>query len=137
MVSLIEMTSQFSDEYLDDEYKKLCEKLINKMSRKRNVPFLTGRLNIWAASVVHAIGSVNFLFDSSFSPYSSLDTLTAHFKTSKSTTSQKSKLIRDMFKLTHYDSEFSTSKMEKSNPFNDLVMVNGYVIPKALLDEIQ
>ena len=128
------MTSQFCDQYLDEECKNLCSKLINKMARKRNVPFESGRLSIWAASIIHAIGSINFLFDASSRPYSSLDTLASHFGTSKSTTSQKSKLIRDMFKLDHYDSEFSTSKMKESSPFNDLVMVNGYIVPKSFLE---
>ena len=45
--------------------KQLCEKLIRKMSRKRNVPFLSGRMEIWAAAVIHALGSINFLFDTS------------------------------------------------------------------------
>jgi hypothetical protein len=35
------------------------------MSRKRNVPFLYGRMEIWAAAIIHALGSINFLFDTS------------------------------------------------------------------------
>jgi hypothetical protein len=60
---LIEMTDGFADRHLDEEYKMLCRKLINKMSRKRQVPFLSGRLDIWAASVVYALGQINFLFN--------------------------------------------------------------------------
>ena len=63
---LIEMTSGFCQECLDEEYQELCEKLIRKMARKRNVPFLSGRIDIWAAAIVYAIGSINFLFDQSF-----------------------------------------------------------------------
>ncbi|NOR78038.1 MAG: hypothetical protein GQ523_06390 [Methanophagales archaeon] len=44
---------------------QLCEKLIRKMSRKRNVPFLSGRMEIWAVAIIHALGSINFLFDTS------------------------------------------------------------------------
>ena len=47
------------------DYKQLCEKLIRKISRKRNVPFLSGRIEIWAAAIIHALGSINFLFDTS------------------------------------------------------------------------
>ena len=65
-----EMTSEFCLRSLDEEYRILCEKLIEKMSRKRNVPFLSGRIEIWAAAVVYAVGIINFLFDRSFSPYS-------------------------------------------------------------------
>lgn len=99
MQKLIEMTTEFCDEYLDEEYKQLCEKLIRKMCRKRNVPFLSGQLEIWAAAIVYAIGSINFLFDQSFEPYASGEDIRNYFGTSKSTSSQKAKLIRDMFKL--------------------------------------
>ena len=69
MQKLIEMTAGFCDAHLDEEYKLLCEKLIRKMGRKRNVPFLSGRIEIWAAAIVYAVGSINFLFDKSFGPY--------------------------------------------------------------------
>lgn len=45
--ALIEMTDGFADRYLDEDYKILCRKLIDKMSRKRQVPFLSGKLDIW------------------------------------------------------------------------------------------
>jgi len=83
MQKLIEMTARFCDEHLDEEYKQLCEKLIRKMSRKRNVPFLSGRIEIWAAAIVYAIGSINFLFDRNFEPYVSGDDICNYFGTSK------------------------------------------------------
>ncbi|MBM3267656.1 MAG: hypothetical protein FJZ01_08420 [Candidatus Sericytochromatia bacterium] len=67
---LVALTSKFCDEFLDEDYKQLCEKLILKMARKRQVPFESGKLEIWAASVIHTIGTINFLFDRSFEPYS-------------------------------------------------------------------
>jgi hypothetical protein len=135
---LIEMTAGFCDEHLDEEYKQLCEKLIRKMSRKRNVPFLSGRIEIWSAALVYAIGSINFLFDHSFEPYASGDDICNYFGTSKSTTSQKAKVIRDMFKLGYWDEEFSTTHMIESNPFSNLVMVNGLIVDKrSLPPEIQ
>lgn len=135
---LIEMTAGFCDEYLDEEYKGLCEKLIQKMSRKRNVPFLSGRIEIWAAAIVYAIGSVNFLFDRSFEPYASSEDICNFFGTSKSTTSQKAKLICNMFKLGYWDKEFSTSYMMQRSPFPNLVMVNGLIADKrSLPPEIQ
>lgn len=135
---LIEMTTGFCDEYLDEDYKQLCEKLIRKMSRKRNVPFLSGRIEIWAAAIVYAIGSINFLFDKSFEPYASGEDICNYFGTSKSTASQKAKVIRDMFKLGYWDKEFSTSRMTESSPFSNLVMVNGLIVDKrSLLPEIQ
>jgi hypothetical protein len=86
---LIQMTNGFCDSYLDAEYEALCEKLIRKMSRKRVVPFLSGKIEIWAAGVVYALGGINFLFDKSSNPHASPDDICNYFGTSKSTTGQK------------------------------------------------
>lgn len=127
--TLIQMTDGFADLYLDEDYKMLCRKLINKMSRKRQVPFLSGRLEIWAAAVVYALGQINFLFDRGFEPYVSATDLCDYFGTSQSTTSQKAKKIRDMFKMRYFNEEFSTERVRNENPFNDFVMVNGLIVP--------
>jgi hypothetical protein len=130
---LIGMTGSFCQQFLDEDYRQLCEKLIRKMSRKRAVPFLSGRMEIWAAAVVHAIGSINFLFDKSFEPYATADDICNFFSTSKSTTAQKSKVIRDIFKMGYYDGEFSTNHMKENSPFSNFVMVNGLIVDKRQL----
>ena len=50
---LIEMTAKFCNEYLDNDYKQLCEKLIQKMSCKRNVPFLSGKIEVRVLDYQH------------------------------------------------------------------------------------
>ncbi|MEA2045290.1 MAG: DUF6398 domain-containing protein [Euryarchaeota archaeon] len=135
---LLEMTAGFCDAYLDEDYKQLCEKVILKMSRKRNVPFLSGRLDIWSASIIYALGQINFLFDKSFKPYVCADDIADYFGTSKSTVSQKAKHIRDMFKMGYYDEEFSTTRMEENNPLSDMVVINGLLVDiKSLPPDIQ
>ena len=127
---LISLLSEYCKKKLDDDYQSLCIKMINKMARKHNVPFLKGRIEIWASAIIYALGSINFLFDKSFEPYLTGDDISEYFNTSKSTTSQKAKIIKDMFKLGYYNREFSTQKMDKANPFNDLMMVDGYIVSK-------
>ena len=134
--ALIEMTDGFADRYLDEDYKMLCRKLIDKMSRKRQVPFLSGRLEIWAAAVVYALGQINFLFDKNFEPYVSATDLCNYFRTSQSTTSQKAKIIRDMFKMRYFDEEFSTERMQKENPLKEFVMVDGLVVPVSTVMKV-
>jgi hypothetical protein len=107
------MTDRFADSYLDEEYKMLCRKLTEKISRKRHVPFLSGRLEIWAAAVVYALGQINFLFDKSFEPYVSAGDLCKYFGTSQSTTSQKAKIIWNMFKMGYFDEEFLQKRYKK------------------------
>lgn len=130
---LLELTGEFCDQYLDDDYKQLCEKMILKMKRKRQVPFLGGRINTWAASIIYALGQINFLFDRSFAPYVSTDEIANYFGLSKSTISQKAKQIRDMFDISYWDPEFSTEQMAESNPLKNMVMVNGMIVPADML----
>ena len=135
---LVEMTGKFCQAFLDDDYRQLCEKLIMKMVRKRAVPFLSGRMEIWAAAVVYALGSINFLFDKSFKPFATAEDICNFFGTTKSTTSQKAKVIRDMFKMGYYDGEFSANHMKETSPFSNLVMINGLIVDKGSLPpEIQ
>ncbi|MGA2956014.1 MAG: DUF6398 domain-containing protein [Thermodesulfobacteriota bacterium] len=137
-IKLVEMTGKFCQEFLDDDYRQLCEKLIMKMARKRAVPFLSGRMEIWAAAVIYALGSINFLFDKSFKPFATAEDICNFFGTTKSTTSQKAKVIRDMFKMGYYDGEFSTNHVKENSPFSNLVMINGLIVDKGSLPpEIQ
>jgi hypothetical protein len=125
---LIDMTAAFCQRHADGEYEALCRKLIEKMARKRAVPFLSGRVEIWAAAIVYALGSINFLFDKSFLPHASPDMICDYFEVSKRTAAQKAKLIRDMFKLEYFDAEFSTEHMAKNNPLSRLHLVNGFLV---------
>ncbi len=92
------------------------------MERKRNALFMTERTEIRAAGVVQTIGAINFLFDRSFSPYATSDEISEYFGTKKKTTTQKSKMIIDMFKMSPFNKEFSTRKMQENNPFSNLVV---------------
>jgi superfamily I DNA and/or RNA helicase len=111
---LLEITGTFCVQKLDDDYLKLCEKLIKKLGRKRDVPFQRGKLEIWAAAVIYAIGSINFLFDKSFEPYISAEQIHEYFGTKHSTVSNKAREIKEMFGLWHFNPEFSTKQMAES-----------------------
>jgi len=130
---LIKLTGEFCDQYLDEDYKQLAEKLILKMKRKRQVPFLRGRVNTWAAAIIYALGQINFLFDRSFEPYVPASDIPKHFGLSQSTVGQKAKSIRDMFDLRYWHPEFSTQRVHDNNPYKDLVIINGLIVPISML----
>jgi hypothetical protein len=132
---IIELIRDFCIEKLNDEYLDISERLVKKLGRKRSQPLATGQLQVWAAAVIHAVGTINFLFDKSFKPYSTIDEINEFFGTSKSTTGNKSKQIRDLLKLNHYDNEFSTSSMRENNPYAKLVMVDGFIVNVETLPE--
>lgn len=130
---ILDLAGSFCTQKLDEDYFQLSEKLIKKLGRKRNVPFATGKEEIWAAAVIHALGTVNFLFDKSFEPYASVDDINNYFGTNKSTVTGKSKLIRELLKMERFGGEFATQRMEEQNPFNNLVMVNDTIYPLSAL----
>jgi hypothetical protein len=122
MNALFKMTAGFCDTYLDEEFERLCENLIRKMARKRNVPFLYGRIEIWAAAVVYALSTLNLLFDKRFEPCITPDDICSYFGTNKSTTYQKSKNIFDMVNMKYMDAEFSTRFIMENNPRSHLMI---------------
>ncbi|MDR2545016.1 MAG: DUF6398 domain-containing protein [Methanobrevibacter sp.] len=131
---LLEMVETFAEEYIDDEYKELSNKLVKKLGRKHDVPFKRGNLEIWASAVIYALGQINFLFDKSFEPYLTPDDICDYFNTKKSTVSTKAKKIRDTVNLGHHDKEFSTNRMLENNPLRDMVITeDGLIIPKSEL----
>jgi len=132
---LLELTGTFCSMKLDDDYLQLCEKLIKKLGRKRDVPFQRGKIEIWAAAVVYAIGSINFLFDKSFEPYMTAGQISEYFGTKNSTVSNKARQINDMFDMQYYSPEFSTQEMKKNNPLNNMVMVDGFIVPLNSIPE--
>ena len=106
------MTNQFCEERLDDGYAEICQHVAGKLARKRDNKVTRGKKEIWAAGIIYAVGQMNFLFDKSFEPYQSADDICQYFGTSKSTTSQKAKLIRDLVGMDDYwDPEYSTPHM--------------------------
>lgn len=126
---------KFCVEKLNDEYAELAVKLVRKLGRKRNVPFATGKSNIWAAAVIHAIGSINFLFDKSQMPHISVEEMNNWFETKAGTVTGKSKVIRDMFKMDYFNDEFLTKSMMELNPMNNYVLVDGMITPLDCFSE--
>src|SRR5436190_4539319 len=96
---ILKLVKEFCAKELDEEYLELSERLVQKLGRKKNSPLATGQPQVWAAAIIHTLGTINFLFDKSFDPYISIDEINAYFGTSKSTTGNKSKQIRDLLKL--------------------------------------
>lgn len=133
--NILDLVREFCSKKLDEEYFNLSERLVQKLGRKRNHPLATGQPQIWAAAIIHALGTINFLFDKSFEPYISIEEINTYFGTNKTTTGIKSKQIRDLLKLDRWDNEFSTKRMQDSNPFADLIMIDGLIVPVDTLPE--
>jgi hypothetical protein len=131
-MKILDLIKSFTDEKLDTEYFELSKNLLMKLARKRDVPFTRGRLDIWAGSIIYAIGSINFLFDKSFEPYVSSSEIAEYFNAGQSTILSKAKTIKELTKIELFDPKFSTEHVQENNPWNNLTMTdNGFIIPKS------
>jgi hypothetical protein len=122
------LTDAFSQEYLNDEYMQLCRELVATLCRKRPSPLVRGKADTWACGIIHAVGMVNFLFDSSQTPHIPASQIADSFGLSSSTMQAKSKQIRDLLGMYQMDPDWSLPSMVEKNPLIWMLEVNGLII---------
>jgi uncharacterized protein DUF6398 len=125
---ITQLIDAFSQTYLNDEYKDLCRQLTATLCRKRPSPLMRGKANTWACGIIHAVGTVNFLFDSSQKPYVSSGQIANYFDLSSSTMQTKSKQIRDLMGMYQMDPDWTLPSMVATNPLIWMVQVNGLIL---------
>ncbi len=86
----------FCEEYLNEDYRRLCLLMLEKLCRKRPSPLLSGRLNTWAAGIVYFICSENNYFQRGIPRRLSAKELAACFDLSASTASGCAAKIRSL-----------------------------------------
>ncbi|MBM5817844.1 MAG: FUSC family protein, partial [Cyanobacteria bacterium K_Offshore_surface_m2_239] len=94
--SLLARIDPFCASHLNADYRHLIHLALAALARKRPSPLLTGREPSWAAGVVHAIGSANFLFDPSQTPHCAPKAIYDHFGVASSTALNHSKKVREL-----------------------------------------
>jgi len=125
---IVTLTEAFCSEHLNAEYAQVCRQLAAALSRKRPSPLVSGRANSWAAAIVYAVGSVNFLFDKSQTPHVRADELSAAFGLSKSTVANKTRQIKDLLHIGVFDPNWTLPSKIDSNPMAWLISVNGLIL---------
>lgn len=122
------LTDAFSQAHLNDEYKDHIRQLTATLCRKRPSPLSGGKANTWACALIHALGTVNFLFDSSQKPYIPASQIAEYFGLSTSTMQAKSKQIRDLLDMYQMDPNWTLPSMVGSNPLVWMIQVNGLIV---------
>ncbi len=125
---IAQLTDGFSQNYLNSEYAQLCRELIATFCRKRPSPLLAGKGPTWAAGIIHALGMVNFLFDSSQEPHVASSQIAEYFGIGASTMQGKSKQIRDLLRIHQMDPEWTLPSRIERNPLVWMLEVNGLII---------
>lgn len=123
---LITLTAAFCKEHLDQEYAELAAKLIDRLSQQQPVLFASGRIQIWAAAVIHALCQINGGFEAGQPTHSKPDIIASYFGAAKGTITVKAKEIRDTLNLSRWgDEEFATSYMREHNPIKQMQALLG------------
>ena len=125
---ITQLTDAFSQAYLNDEYAQLCREVTATLCRKRPSPLTGGKAATWACGVIHAVGTVNFLFDASQTPHISASQIWEFFGLSSSTMQAKSKQIRDLLGMYQMDPDWTIPSMVDKNPLIWMIQVNGLII---------
>lgn len=128
--SLIE---DFGRAKLTPKYIGFALKLCDRIARMRKLSIQRGRVEIWAAAIIHVIARLNFLFDPENEMNITADELCAFLGTKKSTVSSKAGHIQKACDLYLGDAEFSSAEIARM--FRIYETEEGLLIPGFMLDE--
>ncbi|MDX2256693.1 MAG: DUF6398 domain-containing protein [Pseudanabaenaceae cyanobacterium bins.39] len=139
-VEITTITDKFCQNHLNDEYAQQCRYLTAALCRKRPSPLTSGKANTWACGIVHAIGMVNFLFDTSQTPHMKATEIYQVFGVSQSTGQAKSKQVRDLMNIHQIDSSWCLPSRIDDYPLAWMISVNGFLLdarqaPRAIQEE--
>jgi hypothetical protein len=125
---IIALTDKFAQKHLNEEYAEMSRLMTAALCRKRPSPLERGKANTWACGIIHAVGTVNFLFDRSQTPYISAGDLAKAFGIGQSTSQGKSKEIRDALKINILDPKWTLPSRLADNPRAWLIEFNGLIV---------
>lgn len=128
-----EILIQYSTKYLNKEYEELCLHALEKLCRKRPSPLKSGRSNTWAAGIVYAVGSNNFIFDKSQPIHMTAKELAAPFGVTASTASSKAAMIKKMLKIDYFHAEWCLPSEVADNAMLWMVSIDGIPFDARML----
>ena len=131
---IIDKIKSFSSEYLNDEYKNICVGAAETLFLNNEEQLKKGKSLSWSAGIVHAIGTINNLFDSKEEPYMKATDLYKAFGVSSSTGSTKSKEVQKLLDLSKENKQWILEDDK-----NIKTSINNTVIEKevaATMDDI-
>lgn len=136
--SITALTDTFCEQHLNGEYQEMARFVTAALCRKKLCPLFSGKINVWAGAIIHAIGTINFLFDKSEKPYVSTASLARAFNSSQSTISNKAKQIREILKMRSFDHHWMLKSLIEQSSMAWMITFNGFIVDaRSLPIEIQ
>lgn len=133
LTEIRELLHSFCKNYLNEELESYAIKLCENLGRKRKIDILRSKKEIWAASIIHAISRLNFLFDNENEKYITADTICDFFSTNKSTIGNKATQIEKACNLTIGAKGYCSKEITDS--FSYYQTPEGFIIPKSMAED--
>lgn len=114
--AITNLTDRFCSTHLNEEYRRVIQRVVGALARKRPSPLVKGKEAVWAGAAVHAVGRVNFLDDPSQSPHCKPKVIYEFFGIGESTGQNKSKEIRGLLKMGPMSPEWTLPSRIDDNP---------------------
>ena len=121
------LTDAFCD-HLNDEYRALIHRAIGALARKRPSPLIKGQESVWAASLIHALGRVNFLGDPAQRPHCKARVIFKFFAVAESGGQNKSRTIQKILGMEPLAPTWTLPSKLADNPLAWTLEVNGLMI---------
>jgi hypothetical protein len=127
--------TDYCKKQLNQEYEDIYKKVFQDLLKIDMDIFNRGKADIWAAAVVWAVGSINFLGDKSFEPYTTLADVCQYFNANTSTVGQKASKIRELLDMNYLNSDYLIES--PAGKFLDsLVMIpDGFIVPSYMFED--
>jgi len=133
------LINNFCNEVLNSqEYAQICLKILNQLDEYPEKPLANDHENIWAASIAHTVGSINFLFHSTSEPNISLTEFNQFFNTDSKTIESKSLQIQDLLEISSYNPQYQIKSIQHKNPIDRIkdVIIKKFGVSEADVEEI-
>ena len=123
----------YCDAHLNDEYKALCLRAVEKLCRKRPSPLASGKAKTWAAGIIYAMGQNNYIFDKSQPVHMTAEEIVEPLGLAKTTAANKAAEIRKMLKIDPFNAEWVLASDVEKRPMLWYVEVDGIPVDARTL----
>jgi hypothetical protein len=129
------LIEQFGAQHLDAELTGFAVELWRRLCRRKAPDCMRGKPAIWAASVIHVIARMNFLFDRDQPVHLTFDTIGGFFQASKTTVGGKATEIERTLRLRQH-SEPGLCRGKFLEDFTTVQLSNGMILSWAMAKQM-
>lgn len=126
---------QFGQSHLDAELTGFTLELWARICRRQNPDCRRGQPSVWAATVVHVVARMNFVFDREQPVHVTFDTICGAFRANKTTVGSKATEVERALRLSQH-AEPGLCRQRFLEDFTMLRLSNGMQVPFRMAKEM-